>query len=374
MPKYTGVQHHHGTRTWRAQKNGQRIRKSGFATAEDAAHDRTQTLATLQPATFTTLTVAQWLTMWLDQTQVEPHTRRQYENIIRKHLIPEIGDHQLRKLAPIHIATLYANLTVAPKTCRNIHSVLHHALETAVADQILTSNPARPARRSLPKLKQHAMTIWTPQELRNFVEWLNRQEHVPSYVHVATVLGGYTGLRCGEMAALTWRDINLRTTPAELTVSHVIPRQEKRRRPYGKTDRARRTLDLGSQTAKMLRQWRQQQMAETGREEFVLTRPAPYGGMVSLNHLGLRFGQWVDRWVETQIDVPQLRLHGLRHTHASHLLHAGKDLLRVARRLGHADEGFTLRRYGWLVPGESDCGEAAEGLSSWNVGSNVGEQ
>ncbi len=61
--------------------------------------------------------------------------------------------------------------------------------------------------------------------------------------------------------------------------------------------------------------------------------------------------------------VPVIRLHDLRHTHASHLLMAGVNVKVVSERLGHASVSFTLDTYGHVMPGQqAEAAEAAAAL------------
>ncbi len=63
------------------------------------------------------------------------------------------------------------------------------------------------------------------------------------------------------------------------------------------------------------------------------------------------------------LDVKCLTLHGLRYTHATHLLSIGKNPRMVSERLGHADVAFTLQVYGHVLPGhQREAAEAAAGL------------
>jgi len=64
------------------------------------------------------------------------------------------------------------------------------------------------------------------------------------------------------------------------------------------------------------------------------------------------------RLVDTA-DVPRIRLHDLRHTHATHLLTTGANVKIVSERLGHASVAFTLDTYGHVMPGQQADAAAA---------------
>ena len=90
---------------------------------------------------------------------------------------------------------------------------------------------------------------------------------------------------------------------------------------------------------------------------------SPVGARVFTNEIGdpIRpgsIGQAFGRLVASA-DVPRIRLHDLRHTHASHLLMAGVNVKVVSERLGHASVSFTLDTYGHVMPGQQAQAAAA---------------
>jgi len=127
-----------------------------------------------------------------------------------------------------------------------------------------------------------------------------------------------------------------------------------------KTKRSRRTIDLDQRTASILKRHR-----ATQREElFELGITTPTDDRVFTNEVGdpMRphsVGQAFNRLVKSS-GLPRIRLHDLRHTHASHLLAAGVNAKVVSERLGHSSVSFTLDTYGHVMPGQqSEAAEAA---------------
>ena len=109
---------------------------------------------------------------------------------------------------------------------------------------------------------------------------------------------------------------------------------------------------------------------DAARELFELGVTSPTDDRVFANEIGEPMrphsvGQAFNRLVESS-GIPRIRLHDLRHTHASHLLAAGVNAKVVSERLGHASVSFTLDTYGHVVPGQqSEAAEAAAALLSW---------
>jgi integrase len=116
----------------------------------------------------------------------------------------------------------------------------------------------------------------------------------------------------------------------------------------GKTNSARRCIDLDPTTVYVLIQWRERLAGELGRalclDDYLFAtiegRPI---------HPDL-FSRGFSRLVAT-VDVPRLRLRDLRHTHATLLLKAGVPIKVVSERLGHATPGFTMATYQHVLPG-----------------------
>jgi integrase len=125
-----------------------------------------------------------------------------------------------------------------------------------------------------------------------------------------------------------------------------------------KTRRSRRTIDLDPDTVAILERHQSEQ-----RELLLRLGVSLVGARVFTNEIGdpMRpgsVGQAFGRLVASA-GVPWIRLHDLRHTHASHLLMAGVNVKVVSERLGHASVSFTLDTYGHVMPGQQAQAAAA---------------
>ena len=130
-----------------------------------------------------------------------------------------------------------------------------------------------------------------------------------------------------------------------------------------KTRRSRRTIDIDADTAALLETHRQTQRVVLARvdltdafDDRVFSNDV--GDPMRPDSVGQAFHRLVDK-----ADVPVIRLHDLRHTHASHLLAVGINVKVVSERLGHASVSFTLDTYGHVMPGQqAEAAAAAAGL------------
>lgn len=311
--------------------------------------------------TFGDYLVERWLPT--RKAQLRPSTYSSYRNDLELHVIPRIGHIPLQKLQPEDIDTLYAELLtngkrngngggLSPKSVRNIHGIIRKALADAMRKGSVTRNVADLA--DPPRARARKMDAWSADELRQFLTSIEDSEwYVPIYV------AANTGMRRGEVLGLTWRNVDL--DKARLIVEQQVQSVEYEASVADvKTAGSRRTIDLDPRTVAVLKTWRRHQLEQhlsTGRrsdDEFVFTHPG--GGSI---HPDL-FSQSWSRLMEKS-EVRRIRLHDLRHTHASILLKAGVPVKVVSERLGHSSPAFTMTVYQHVLPGMQADAAAAFG-------------
>jgi hypothetical protein len=126
------------------------------------------------------ITVAEYLRQWLDthgREQVRATTLRSYEQQVRNHLVPHLGQHKLAKLQRAHVQAALAAIrdgarkdgrpgTLSPRSLRTIHQVLHDALNDAVDLGLIPSNPAQGAKPG--RVPRAQIQVWDADQLRRF--------------------------------------------------------------------------------------------------------------------------------------------------------------------------------------------------------------
>jgi len=279
---------------------------------------------------------------------------------------PDRSQIQLRQLQPEDLDTLYAELLIdgklngaggglAPKTVRNIHGMLRKALADAHRKGTVLRNVADladPPKVRSSGAKDHQ--VWSAEELRGFLSAIEDSEwFAPIY------LKANTGMRRGELLGLTWRNVDL--DGARLVVDRqLLSVGYEAEIGAPKTSTSRRTIDLDPRTVAVLRTWRraqlEQQMVNGTRndDDFVFTHPD--GGPVHPD----RFSKVWDQLV-AEHGARRIRLHDLRHTHASILLKANVPVKVVSERLGHSSPAFTMTVYQHVLPGMQADAAAAFG-------------
>ncbi len=358
-------------------KRRRRRVRSGFATKKEALaalRDAQQADATGKLVEPTRMTVGEYLTEWLAATRnrlghgLSATGWRDYEVHVRRHITPGIGDVPLQVLNRNHVKAFYGwvqdghssrgGRRPAPKTVHNIHLTLHRALEDAVDDGLIVRNPTSGARQA-PKAGPEMLT-WDTDQLRSFFDQGANDRLFPLWR-----LTALSGMRRGEVLGLRWDDIDFKAST--VTVNRQWKRGE---RGFvlspPKTSRGRRTIDIDSETVAILRRWRRAQLEERMACEgdwqgtgFIFTRKD--GRPHDPDVVSQRFNRMV-----THAELPRVRYHDLRHTHATLLLLAGVPPHVVSMRLGHRSVAFTLQQYAHVLPQQQ--ADAVERLATRLLG------
>jgi integrase len=304
------------------------------------------------------ITVAEYLTdRWLPlrRRQVRHSTYRSHVAITRLHVVPYIGNVPLHRLTPDDLDRLYDVLLtrgrrngagggLSPKMVRNVHNMLSKALADACRKGTVQRNVATLADPPKPG-RDAAVRVWSAEQLRQFLDEIADQRLASAFY-----LAANTGMRRGEVLGLAWRDVDLDAArlsvrQAAITVEYEVSFADV------KTTTARRTIDLDDRTVEVLRAWearREEEAALVGAtvtdDETVFARGD--GGVTHPDY----FSQVFDRTL-VKSELARIRLHDLRHTHASILLKAGVPVKVVSERLGHSSPAFTMTVYQHVLPG-----------------------
>ncbi len=288
-------------------------------------------------------------TVWLPFKQVETSTRAAYRSYLDKHFIPTFGRRPMGKILPSEIqrwvttATATANGNgdgLSAASVRKYHTMLHSVFERAQRDQVVTLNPC--AHTELPKvIKRKARTL-TPDECVAILASLPVQHRLM----VETAIN--TGLRWGELIALRPRHLDLlkhtlsvEETIVEVSIKNSPTGERMLTKPYPK-DNEPRTMALPEELVVQLGGWIVERGLEPGDLLFATRDATP------LSRNTFRTRVWRPAIKASGIDF-DVRVHDLRHAHASWLLAGGSDLKSVMDRMGHA-QITTTQKYLHTLP------------------------
>ncbi|MFL6305087.1 MAG: tyrosine recombinase XerC [Candidatus Sulfotelmatobacter sp.] len=313
-------------------------------------------------------TVAEFLDRWLDhmKTQLTPRSHERYAELVRKNIVPVIGRFLLTKLQPTAISQAYAralasgrrmrtrtraNLEtqsrasasgLSPATVHYMHRVLRQALQQAVRWQLLVRNPADLVKP--PRIERREMSVLSADATAELLEAVR-----DTTLHVPVLLGVLCGLRRGEIVALRWRAVDLEHGQLSVVASTEQTSTAVREKPP-KSGRGR-TVALPSLLTDELRQYRIKQAEALLRlgvrlnddHHVVMKADGQPIQPRSLTHAFEIFLR--------QRKLPRVRLHDLRHTHATQLLASGVHPKVAQERLGHSSVAITLDLYSHVLPG-----------------------
>lgn len=337
-------------------------RQRGFRTRGEAQAALTKKLAEVQQGRYVArdpITVGEYLTDWLDRRekaqQLRGTTLKSYRDCIRLHVEPSIGSVRLQALTSRRLDHLYgemltdgrraktrpADRSMSPSSVRRVHAMLRKAFNDAVAQGVINQNPALrttglpgPVRRSAGELPPH----WELDELAAF---LDRSHDHPMYA--LFWLASATGMRRGELCGLLWSDLDL--DGGTVTVEREIVTVPKLKVTEPKSEAGKREVGIDAATISVLRAHRKAQVEHRVRIGAAWTDTGHVFTGVGGRHLHPdSITKAFDRQVRS-LGMRRIRLHDLRHTHATLLLDAGEAVHVVAARLGHADPAVTLRVY-----------------------------
>lgn len=305
----------------------------------------------------TRITVREWLTAWLGivREEVSPKTHERYSQIVNQSLAPALGNLSLLKLAPIHIQEAYSKLASGgrhdgkpgglwPQTRRHIHRILHAALARAVEQQLIARNPCEAFRRRLPKVERHEMITLTTEQGARLLDAIR-----PQRVYWPVLIALASGMRRGEILALRWRNVDLHGGTVRI-VESLEQTKAGMRFKAPKTDRAR-VVTLPAFAVDELRRLKREQaehllMLGIRQSGITLVCAREDGDPMLPTSLTHEFTKVAGRVK----DVPRVRFHDLRHSHATQLLLAGVHPKVAQERLGHASITTTLDLYSHVTP------------------------
>ena len=269
-------------------------------------------------------------TVWLPSKHVETTTLAAYRSYLDKHFIPLFGKRPMGKILPTEIqrwVTTAVENGLSPVSVDKYHTMLASVFERALTDRVITFNPC--AHTELPKrVKKKARTL-------NPVEYDAILAALPAQHRLMVETAVNTGVRWGELIALKPRHLDLAT--GRLTVEETIVEVSRKNSPTGQRmltkpypkDNEPRTLGLPPDLVEQLTDWINQR--RLGPDDLLFaTRD---GTPISRNTFRTRV--WLPAVKASGVDF-DVRVHDLRHAHASWLLSGGSDITSVMDRMGHA--------------------------------------
>ncbi len=331
-----------------------------------------------------------WLKEYAAQ-QLEKTTIAAYNELLDQKILPALGHLKLSKIQPMHLQSFYNNLLedgvrkdgkkggYSPTTIKKCHAVLSSIMTTAVHWQVIESNPcdrvSPPKQKSISEdvkhftldqaetfLKAIEMEYPTSYKAHDRIDDTGKKYHVDAYIEFRALpmqlkvffnLALFSGLRRGELIALTWDDIDFDNKVISVTKStgytgkETITKAPKNKSSVRDIKIPGPVLDLVKRYKKEQQELRLSLGDQWQGDNYIFIQWN--GKQMNLSTPTHAFKDIINKYNATVEDLsqklPDIPLHGLRHTSATLLISENMDIRTVSARLGHAQTSTTMNIY-----------------------------
>lgn len=335
---------------------GKQIQRSiSGKTQKEVAKKLKEVTAALDAGTYippNKMALGEWLDLWQKNYlgSVKPSTVSSYQATIRNHIKPGIGAIKLEDLTAHDIQEFYNSRTdagLSPKTVKNIHGVLHKALQQAMLNEAIRHNPADAC--ILPRVQRKAIAPMNEDQISRFLMAIKGHRYEKMFI-----VALFTGIREGEVCGLQWECVDIENgtilidKQLQSLRSSVRGNREKYALVPTKNSKGR-SITAAPFVMDALKEVKREQdlNRETFREIF------QDSGFVFTDEIGNRITPQslyrAFKAVVCDMGIPEVRFHDLRHSYAVASIRAGDDIKTVQENLGHATAAFTLDVYGHVT-------------------------
>ena len=336
---------------------GKQIQRSVYgSTQKEVRQKLAQITAAIDNGTYIAprkMTVGQWLDIWTAEylNHVRPRTVEAYQCQIKNHIRPALGAIRLEELNAHTVQSFYNGLGkpqgdkpgLSAKSIKNVHGILHKAIQQAVTVGYLKFNPADAC--TLPRVERKELKPLDEDATARFIEAV--KGHRYETVFLVTL---FTGMREGEVLGLTWDCVDfdrgtvtinkqLQKTTGGGSVYILSPTKNGRGRVIAP---APFVMGLLREQQRRQAEWKLKAGPAWEDSGLVFTNEA--GGHLSHHTVYHNF-----KMVVASIGMPEVRFHDLRHSFAVASIRSGDDIKTVQGNLGHATAAFTLDVYGHVT-------------------------
>lgn len=321
--------------------------KSGFKTKKEAKGEYSKLIlasaeessADKEQPTFKSFVEEIYLPWY--ETQVKESTYKNRYSTIQKHF-SYFYRKKVDEIEPMHVQTWQLKLAkeFSPNYVRIVQGMLAVAFDRAIILGLCKKNPARMVGNV--KSQKVKVDFWTLEEFQKVISLLYKGDYYEHYLFISFWLLFMTGMRIGEAAALQWDDIDFETGLLSISKSLYYKSMEEFKFVEPKTQASKRTIVIDEDTIRELKEWKSVQQKVLKECNFVIS----YSGIPTSKHT-------LPRALEklaSLAGVHRIKIHALRHSHASLLISMGENPLIIKDRLGHEKIQTTLGTYGHLYP------------------------
>ncbi|MEI2356039.1 tyrosine-type recombinase/integrase [Mesobacillus zeae] len=330
-----------------SEGNRRQIKRTGFKGKKQAEEAYLRIKSELAQESFVdpnNVTFGDYYGRWKlkKKLQIEESSFIRYERLCRLHIIPAIGSMKLQKITSAIVQNLIDHLAIergfARKSCLLVTTIINDLFKKAIKEGLVTRNPVEGI--DLPKKTDPEIVIWDEENVATFLGVRNDRQRSKYYVAVLMAL--LTGMRKGEILGLTWDKVDFGN--GIITISQILESDGSKlsQKTKGKKVRKVTMPDLLKQALIEHIEF-QKKDSPTNPDNLVFCTRR--GKRVIPNTLNDVLNSMCEKY-----DLPRMKFHDLRHTHATMLIKENINIKVIQERLGHSKASVTLDIYSHLLP------------------------
>lgn len=288
--------------------------------------------------------------MWFEQYKptVKESTVYTQNNVINVQILPYFGSLRVDKIDTAYCQKQVNRLFKNIKNYNNVINLIRRIFDYAKSMKQIKENPMNdvviPKKRKTLDDDDSQVNFYNKDQLKIFLETLKKQAPYQMYV-VFRVLA-FTGMRKGELAALKWSDVDFENRTIAINKTVAADSNGKLHIQTPKTNKSIRTISVDDTTLSILKTWKNELRKELFKQGKNLDKD---DGLIFCRKNGKYIIKYIDYFLryffKHKSNLPKIKPHGFRHTHASLLFESGASIKEVQDRLGHSDIETTMNIY-----------------------------
>lgn len=287
--------------------------------------------------------------LWFEQHKatVKESSAYIHNTIIKVQVLPYFGTLRVDKIDTVYCQKQVNRIFKTLKNYNSAINLIRRIFDYAKVMKQIKTNPMNdviiPKKRKTLDDTDKPVNFYTKEQLRTFLETL--KEHAPYQMYVAFRVMAFTGMRKGELAALKWSDVDFENGTISINKTVAFNNAGKFHIQTPKTRKSIRTISIDDTTLNALKTWKN----ELRKELFKQGQNIDKGdGFIFHTQKGNFIIKYIDKFLPSflkKYNLPPIKPHGFRHTHASLLFESGASIKEVQDRLGHENIKTTMDIY-----------------------------